>query len=114
MEAWIVHIRTETVRENGQTLVGNRYTAWMNEKQALKAVGKYLIEGTEYSWSGPFVDNRALRIAVRSLVKSDNIQEAIDLANDYSEAGPYKSGGGQSSKIQIAITQSTFLGSPFE
>ncbi len=114
MEAWIVHIRVETFQEGGKAVVSNRYTAWMNEKQALKSAGKYLSESTEYSWSGPFVNNSSLRVAVKCLVEANKVKEAIDLANNHSEATPYKSGSSQSSKIQIIITQSTFLGSPFD
>lgn len=114
MEAWILHIRAETIQESGSIYVGNRYSAWMSEKQALKAAAQYLLQSTENSWSGPFHNSETLRMAVRALIEVDKIQEAIDLVNEYSEASPYRSGSASSSKIQIIITKSTFLGSPFE
>jgi hypothetical protein len=114
MEAWILHIREEYQTESKTIQHYDKYNAWMNEKQAYKAAGKFLMEKTLLDYSGPFVDHQALRSAVRALVECDKIIEAVDLVNNHSEASPHKNSRSSSHKIHIEITQSTFLGSPFE
>lgn len=114
MEAWILHIRTETYQEAGGIYVDNKYTAWMNEKQAYKAVAKYLKTNTTNYWAGPFVRHDVLYATIKTLVEVEKIEEAIELVNHYSEATLRKSGETPSSKVQITITKSTFLGSPFD
>lgn len=114
MEAWILHIKTEHYLSENELYPVDKYSAWMTEKQAYKAVAKFLKEASEDHWKGPFVDHYTLRETVKVLVEADYIEQAINLVNEYSAASPHKSGRVGSAKVHISIHQSTFLGSPFE
>jgi hypothetical protein len=113
MEAWILHIRTERYTSENYLTHHDKYSAWMNEKQATKAAAKQLQEWVE-NHNGPFYNHYNLREAVRSLIEADYNDQAIALVNEYSVAAPYKSSGAISCKVHITIEKSTFLGSPFE
>lgn len=116
MEAWIVHIRESSIHYKDQVYHADNYSAWSTEKQAYKAIAKFLLEATELHYRGPFVHDDELRLAVKALVEAEKIKEAIGLVIKYSRMEEISGSdtNPRSHKVEINIKQSKFLGSVWE
>jgi hypothetical protein len=116
MEVWILHIREED-QTTSNLYVTNEYSAWCTEQQALKTAAKWLQSSIDSPYyTGPFVgkNTQALARGIAALIKDNNISEAIELANQYTQANGPTNSSPRPTKITITVTLSKFLGSAFD
>jgi hypothetical protein len=101
MEAWILHF------ENGKNKK-NYYSAWATEKQAEKAVAKYIKEDLRFEVPWPLYD------AIQALIEADQTILAYQLVNVFSKDEERPNSNTRYYRFHFSIQKSTFLGSVFE
>jgi len=109
MEAWILHVKEESINDKKELDSHDNYSAWSTDKQAIKAATAIIERLSHFNLPDALLQATKILIA-------DHPLEAINLINTYSKAEILYLHGSNYTyrKYTIKITKSKFSGSAFE